>query len=838
MEHWQFLIQKQGDRSWQTLESPNVELLEGQYRVLARSNLPNIEVEVRVIYSSTQEVPPKRRIFKRSRRTNSEGLMAVIPFTYFHPGIWELRCSGDLMSEMFGMSWQYSIHLQVLSEELQAGIGGDEGDEGVEVTIALEKTITVSADVVTTDSDLATTVLATAIKQEDAVIDQPVSPVWFKGETAEQILQNLVELALPTSDPLVANETVADFPAIQPPLLLQINLERETYIASWGQTLNINGQVELKEKLNLDLAETLSVNRLCKLELVIELYSPLESVILTQVRQPLLNKALPLSVNTSVIIPAECESKLILADINLYGALDEFCEVSLLASQSFTITADVMALLAITVAKSSQPESSNDDNVLTPAVPTSQTPVSLGLELFNLVKTPKIDQSLAFIPAPNQPLPPQINARLRETSLEEPGERSPQLPKLPVNKINAIAPSTEIADPLIQEESVQKDNIMAAINLEQLVIRHRRNPTFPYLRRLKTSPANNRTKASSKTSDVAELPTHEQSPQPDLILSELENTPELVSENTQLQQESISELVTQPNTELTDETAIEEVAQQNSESIVELENQPSEEPTATDHLQSSRLIRKWMQSQGYSLPESIYIQYQDNGDILDQLTILEQQPLPSLSAQTPLNLDSEIELTLEAEAPEPEEHQQIPLPSALSTQAAWLAQEIVIDDTDAEPQTYVAIATHQLSEQEDHPFLNLSCSLPGNTVITEPLPVPQLRVPDGELIAGKTILVRVELPEVSPQVVVKLWVEDYQTRWLLDGPHLLTHLLPKPLGGWEVMTQLNIPFGCLEIRLEAIALDMATQQESHKVTVVRTVIPPDLPNLQLDELML
>jgi hypothetical protein len=51
------------------------------------------------------------------------------------------------------------------------------------------------------------------------------------------------------------------------------------------------------------------------------------------------------------------------------------------------------------------------------------------------------------------------------------------------------------------------------------------------------------------------------------------------------------------------------------------------------------------------------------------------------------------------------------------------------------------------------------------------------------------------------------------------------------------MTQLNIPFGCLEIRLEAIAIDMATQQESHKVTIGRTVIPPDLPTLQLDELL-
>ncbi|MGJ5634350.1 hypothetical protein ABF638_34825, partial [Nostoc sp. CALU 1950] len=116
MEHWQFLIQKQGARSWHILESPNLEILEGQYRVLARSNLPNTDVEVRVTHSSTEEVQPTRRIFKRSRRTNSEGLMAVIPFTYFQAGVWELRCSGDLMSELLGKSWQYKVQLQVLSQ--------------------------------------------------------------------------------------------------------------------------------------------------------------------------------------------------------------------------------------------------------------------------------------------------------------------------------------------------------------------------------------------------------------------------------------------------------------------------------------------------------------------------------------------------------------------------------------------------------------------------------------------------------------------------------------------------------------------------------------------------
>jgi hypothetical protein len=176
-----------------------------------------------------------------------------------------------------------------------------------------------------------------------------------------------------------------------------------------------------------------------------------------------------------------------------------------------------------------------------------------------------------------------------------------------------------------------------------------------------------------------------------------------------------------------------------------------------------------------------------------------------------------------------------PPPIKINIASAWLAQEIVVDDTDTELEGDAKES--DTFEEKEQSLLYSSSSLPLIAAASEPLPTPHLYVPEGELIAGKSIIVRVILPEVPLQVVVKLWLEDYQTRCLLDGPHLLTNLLPNASGELEVMTQLNIPFGCLEIRLGAIALDLTTQQESHKVTIVRTVIPPDLPSLQLDELL-
>ena len=212
MENWQFLIQKQGDHTWRTLESSNLEIWAGNYRVLARSGLNNTDVDVRVTHISTDEVPPKRRLLKRSRRTNSEGLMAVIPFTHFKPGIWELRCSGDIMSDMLGQSWQRTLIIQVSPLETSPTLPPQLVEEG----------------------DLA---VATDADTEVSIVMNHGTPVWFKGETTEQILQNLLDLALPEDESLLDEETIENAPILPPPLLLNLSLDQDTYIVRWGGTI-------------------------------------------------------------------------------------------------------------------------------------------------------------------------------------------------------------------------------------------------------------------------------------------------------------------------------------------------------------------------------------------------------------------------------------------------------------------------------------------------------------------------------------------------------------------------------------------------------------------------
>ncbi|MDF0552949.1 protein kinase [Kamptonema sp. UHCC 0994] len=115
-KNWEFLLQKEGDRRWFPLESGDVEIIEGRYRVVACSMLANAEMEVRITHQLTDEVPSQRRVQKRSTRTNPEGLMVVIPYTSLKPGIWELCCLANLEADS-GATSQHTVQLQVLPVE-------------------------------------------------------------------------------------------------------------------------------------------------------------------------------------------------------------------------------------------------------------------------------------------------------------------------------------------------------------------------------------------------------------------------------------------------------------------------------------------------------------------------------------------------------------------------------------------------------------------------------------------------------------------------------------------------------------------------------------------------
>ena len=110
MRYWEFLIQQEGDQTWLPLETRQVEILEGRYRMAAHTSYDDTSVEVRVSQLLLDEMPPRRRVRKRKSLTNDSGLLAIFPFMQLSPGRWEIDCNcPDVIDDFLGEAWHYSV---------------------------------------------------------------------------------------------------------------------------------------------------------------------------------------------------------------------------------------------------------------------------------------------------------------------------------------------------------------------------------------------------------------------------------------------------------------------------------------------------------------------------------------------------------------------------------------------------------------------------------------------------------------------------------------------------------------------------------------------------------
>ncbi len=92
MKNWEFLIQKEGDAEWLTLESPTVEILEGCYQVMAYSCLPSSMIKIQTCHTFVEEGVSQQKCHQRSQQSSPTGAIEVMPFAYLEPGLWTLAC--------------------------------------------------------------------------------------------------------------------------------------------------------------------------------------------------------------------------------------------------------------------------------------------------------------------------------------------------------------------------------------------------------------------------------------------------------------------------------------------------------------------------------------------------------------------------------------------------------------------------------------------------------------------------------------------------------------------------------------------------------------------------
>jgi hypothetical protein len=126
MEYWQFFLQQQGEVSgtgqasgaWLPVKMPQIEVTAGKYGAIARTSLINTDVEIRITYQAMGEKPLLRKFYQRSRRTNAEGVVVILPFTDLKPGTWELDCTGkqipDTHSQFGNFGWRQRLQIDVL----------------------------------------------------------------------------------------------------------------------------------------------------------------------------------------------------------------------------------------------------------------------------------------------------------------------------------------------------------------------------------------------------------------------------------------------------------------------------------------------------------------------------------------------------------------------------------------------------------------------------------------------------------------------------------------------------------------------------------------------------
>ncbi|MGF1459045.1 MAG: hypothetical protein ACFBSG_08460 [Leptolyngbyaceae cyanobacterium] len=105
------------------------------------------------------------------------------------------------------------------------------------------------------------------------------------------------------------------------------------------------------------------------------------------------------------------------------------------------------------------------------------------------------------------------------------------------------------------------------------------------------------------------------------------------------------------------------------------------------------------------------------------------------------------------------------------------------------------------------------------------IPVPEWVFPQGELVAGTPLPITIRLPAYPRRLAVKVWVTDLQTRTLVDRPRWLMNWTSTAEGEQTAFLQLQVPLGSLEAQFEAITIDLTTQQESYKISTVRSIAP-------------
>ncbi len=938
MDYWEFLLQKEGDRTWLPIKSPQLDLDVGRYRVVAHSSRANTDVEICVTHTDTNETPPKRRYQKRSRRTNPDGLMVIIPFTYLKPGLWELRCCGDIMSDFLGNSWQETVQLsveEVLPTQEQPAIADNDSlDSSHPVAQSTQSlsptelpTLTETISLPQTHTPSQTPIAATETSQTDTEhslshptngkigdreettsletkatspppealpeleIPEPDIPIPtstssqspISNPILDQSLQMLEQVLQQVLDPVIKEFEASESSELPIPISpesefspeedtswqgLILTLEEEALVTQRGESLTVAGQVDQLNVHQLDPRETVpSETNQFQGILHYELRHPQTGEVVVDVRTPIATPAFPVTFSQTLEIPSDSKTCLLLGKINLYESMG-----TALASQPFTVTVDLDELLVAVQSGNWTKSEDTTAGVSTPK-PKSQS-IPLNQIFLDLVDNPNSRKPLIYQPSSHQPLPPQLYQRQSQPRLT----KSLDLPTFSVPKptigkesesLEKIQPETETRSQAVEPTDKQttettpsapddttEDFVIDSSVTESLVQETAGRETNKTISVPHT--AVNEASVQTETRTDSTQPSKETPPLEENLAALAETSEPASTESTEISDIWTSTPEAEPESSQGEEISNPDLSEWKTaamSSAAPIDQDPIAVDRAFTELNLNE--RFWGRLNALmtdtDLAEWLKVELPPNEDLVElegELSEPEVDPLFAKPEEIPPSSDDEDKALNgfdesmwdeDTEEVGSLNHEEIPkLEPPIQpdhpplNREELLEREIVVEDEPqaSEPSESQPIGSRTIETQRSH--LRTSDMAPLDLGTT--LPTPELLIPTQELAAGEPVLVKIKVNPHSARLGVKLWVQDRQSRSLLDGPRWLMDLNPNKSGELEALTQLVVPFGTVEIRFEAITVDLNSERESHKVSVDRVVVPPDLSDFSEDEL--
>lgn len=774
MENWEFLLQKQGDKSWLPLESPTVEILEGQYRLASRTKFVDALVGIKLRYiplSDSVYEPSQQKIAKR---VNPAGLLIVMPYTNFTPGSWRIECSeidGLERKEPQYTPWLVSVQLEVQS--VSAEIAGDwylnlsmpnpdEQSDPQEQGLEIESPSSEPEQTAETDTG------------EEVIADRS-ELVLAECNTSEGELALPIDAqSLASLNEISAKSHVTEAIAVIPPALPYnlIALNQSQYLVTAAQMPILSGQSYLPGEL----------------EVVLRNPQDLETVISARFALGALgDRSEPINFSFELCVPVQT-SQVMIGEVKLHPSVGVVTDSQPhIYSQAISLTyqsPDILAEVAQEITTASQLQLAKLQSELFDASTPSRPLPQVGSE-----------HNLSNLKLPQLPLE---SSPVRSTNEQKGTEftSSPKLPQLP-----RIAPLPGYRAQLALSDR-SPDKSMSEISEET-------QPNIEVLTGdLEISSGFEVVSMGESKSLVEDLPTDTLvDRQPQAIFSETEEQ-SIVTLQSPLISDRFLDKLQAISRESVNESLIEQQVNEFIDAEVEKLESEIDKSLGLEDLDNA--FEQMLIADELLVGSDVQIEAE-----------AETSPIPISQGVDTMEIPTGVTNVTHTESSENLSEQdtaesQLPLPEIIYQQPESSTSDAV----------YEILAA---SKVIDRSTANNNSGVWPTLGTNEPVPLPILEIPQGEAVSGVTFPILIKLPAIAPKLFVKFWVKDCQTRHIIDGPRWLVDFQTESDTNFMMArTPITLPLGTMEVAFEAIAVEMQTQRESRKTSTTRSVTLPNL----------